>query len=445
MNTSKSAVEGPLSDLKPNQQLQHCLMLLTRDPYTSNTGRGMVLRTAISSLQALGIKTTIVCFDSNEKTTRDSNDDFLYIGEPRTLDLAIAAVVAFLSKTPMNERIYFSNKKLREVQSIVNNVKPDFVYVDMIRLAKYAAIIDLPTIFDLDDLLSTRYSIAAKAGSVTGFGYLSKKLPRWADHVFRAFGRRVLVREAKLLESREIFYVRKFECTSLVSSLEARDFNEKYNESVHTLPMAIKSNSATTVYSPPKRSVGAEQVVKGMFVGTLNYAPNLEAYRFLIDSVLPEIKSSLEHLEFTLLVVGDKPLSDDVPQPAGVRFLGFVEDLSEAYYQCDLVFAPSFLPGGIKTKFIEAIAHGKPTIANAHATQGLESGELQKIAYYAESASEWAEAVKIIVSDPEKAGERAAKGVGFVQKRFGEQAVLNSWRLIVDTLAAHDETIRKRQ
>ena len=426
-------MEDLLSEVKPKRRLRHCLMLLTRDPYASNTGRGMVLRTAISSLQLLDIRTVIVCFDSSERICDELDEDFFYVGAPRTLELIFAACKAVLKKIPMNEQIYFSDKKMLEVQSIVDDVKPDFVYVDMIRLAKYAAKINLPTILDLDDLLSARYAVAADSGNVSGFGYLSKKLPKWADRVFRAFGRKVLVREAELLEAREIFYVRKFKCASLVSPLEARDFNEKYCESVHSLPMAIKTKPLEN-YPLQSRLENQGRAVNGVFVGTLNYEPNLQAYMFLIDFVLPKIKSHLRNIEFTLLVVGDKPQSVDVPVPDGVRFLGYVNDLSEVYYQSDLVFAPSFLPGGIKTKFIEAIAHGKPTIANAHATQGLESEELSEIAYFAESASEWVEAVKIIVSSPEEACVRAAKGIEFIEQRFGEKFVLNSWRSMVNTL-----------
>lgn len=406
----------------------HCLLLLTRNPFTSNTGRGLVLKTAIDALNTLNIKITIVHF-SNEKAS-NSTYQIHSFESPSTFGIICSTLKAIFYRLPINESIYQDRSKLKRLKNLATEITPDFVYADMIRMAPYAKALNLPTILDLDDLLSIRYKNAVASNQQTGFGYLDSTIPPWIKDLFQTLNRRLLTRESKLLEPREFYYANRFSCCALVSSFEAEKFHNKYGITTLSLPMKITAKPG---------AASAQWRNRGLFVGTLNYGPNLQAFNFLVKEVLPEVRRLKGLEQFTLYVVGEMP-SENVSVPNGdYELLGYVQDLSRSYQDSDVVFTPSFLPGGVKTKVIESMAHGRPTIANRNSVFGLKN--VDSIIFLADSPKDWAKNVSEIKENYRSAQIRAEKGVKHIHDRFGEQAVLNNWRLAIKSLQLEDRSM----
>lgn len=401
-------------------------MLLTRDPFSSATGRGLVLKTVISSLENLGIKITIVCF---EKVKGGADKRVIELKGPGVASLIKAVTLSLWKKLPLNELLYFEKNRLQELSKLVDEERPDFVYADMIRMAKYADCLGLPTIFDMDDVLSERYRKAVDNNQNTNFGYLSKKLPKWVNHVFGAVNIFVLKRESKCLAVREVYYAKKFQCTSLVSAYEARLFNNKHGTEIEPLPMAIKVGRRLT----PKN----DSLPSALFVGTLDYEPNKQAVLFLAKEVLPLIRDKAGFENFTLNVVGKLPAEPIMLENEGLCFEGYVEDLSVCYAENTVVLAPSFLPGGVKTKVIEALAYGRPVIANNNSIEGLD--DVRHIVGVAESPTEWVDAIVELHGNYDEHLSRANAGVEYVQSRFGEDSVRMRWKRVVDLLMANPQ------
>ena len=399
-----------------------CLMLVTRDPFNNHTGRGLVLKTVIRFLEKLDIHTTIICFD---EISPIDNIKTYQLGHPSFLDIFKSTLSSFLTGLPLNELLYYNKNKLQQIEKIVDRESPDFVYVDMIRLARYAKEIGLPTILDLDDLLSLRYHEAVTGKHQTGFGYLVKRVPKWINRLFLFFNLRFLARESKLLIGRELHYAKILKCTSLVSALEADKFNSTHGTNVMSLPMHIPA-------VPFYKLKNTEKTYNAIFVGTLTYDANLQAFQFLVKKVLPKLRSIPGLEKFTLTVIGKIPDDKKLYTYDGVQMAGFVEDLSKYYTSSEIVLAPSFLPGGIKTKVIEALAHGRPTIANRHALKGLDT--IDEIAFQANDPDEWIENIQYIRSNPSEASQRANRGIQYVENRFGEEKMQQSWRNAVNSL-----------
>ncbi|MGE0417383.1 MAG: glycosyltransferase [Acetobacteraceae bacterium] len=66
----------------------------------------------------------------------------------------------------------------------------------------------------------------------------------------------------------------------------------------------------------------------------------------------------------------------------GVRFLGLVEDLADAYERCDAVVLPVIMGGGIAIKTIEALLYERPVIATRHALRGLSPELVETLGHY---------------------------------------------------------------
>lgn len=65
-----------------------------------------------------------------------------------------------------------------------------------------------------------------------------------------------------------------------------------------------------------------------------------------------------------------------------VQFHGMVEDLADAYHQCDAVALPVIMGGGVAIKTIEALLYECPVIATRHALRGLPDEIVRTVGFH---------------------------------------------------------------
>lgn len=108
-----------------------------------------------------------------------------------------------------------------------------------------------------------------------------------------------------------------------------------------------------------------------LFVGTLNYLPNIEAARLLVENIWPKVLERCP--DATLTIAGRCP--ERVPGSANphpsVRFLGYVPSLDALYEQAQLVVCPINVGGGTRIKIIEAAMYGRPVVSTPIGAEGL--------------------------------------------------------------------------
>jgi MoaA/NifB/PqqE/SkfB family radical SAM enzyme/glycosyltransferase involved in cell wall biosynthesis len=102
------------------------------------------------------------------------------------------------------------------------------------------------------------------------------------------------------------------------------------------------------------------------FHGTLHYAPNADAVRFLAQRLAPALEASGAG---SVLVAGLSPPRE----LAGPRlvFAGPVDDLPGHIAGADLCVCPLFAGGGTRMKLLEYFAAGKPVVSTPLGAEGL--------------------------------------------------------------------------
>lgn len=166
---------------------------------------------------------------------------------------------------------------------------------------------------------------------------------------------------------------------------------------------------------PPAVGPAAREL---LFVGTLGYFPNQEAVLFAMEQLLPRLRKAGE--DWTLSIVGyDAPgwLRRRLSNTAGVRFLGAVDRIDQAYRAAGIVLAPLWSGGGTKIKVLEALAYGRPLLATEHAVRGLLLRP--SIDYWpADSVDEWVTGCRRIVTEPALALELGRSGRAAVAQYY---------------------------
>lgn len=167
-----------------------------------------------------------------------------------------------------------------------------------------------------------------------------------------------------------------------------------------------------------------------LFLGSLDWRPNLDGVRLLLDQVLPLILKSQP--EASLTIVGRNPpswLKDRVQRSARVELHADVADVRPFLHRCAVLAVPLRIGGGSRLKILEALSTRTPVVSTRVGAEGL---RLKPGEHFleAEVGQPMVDAILRILLDAETASKLASSGQAVVSKEY-------DW----DTLATRLDTI----
>jgi O-antigen biosynthesis protein len=177
---------------------------------------------------------------------------------------------------------------------------------------------------------------------------------------------------------------------------------------------------------PPPEPAGRHGI---LFVAGFDRPPNVDAARWLVQSVMPLVRAA-SPMPARLWLVGSNP-SDEVLRLAGpdVEVTGFVTDaeLLAFYRKARVAIVPLRMGAGMKGKVIEALHHGLPLVTTPVGAQGLDG--LDAIACVSVDEGVLARALLELLQDDE-AWRRASRAQqAYVEGRFSLAAMQQVLRL----------------
>lgn len=108
-----------------------------------------------------------------------------------------------------------------------------------------------------------------------------------------------------------------------------------------------------------------------VFVGKMNYEPNVVAVTWFAERVLPKLFVTYPNLQFQ--IVGAHPdkrilrLSDG----PNIQVTGFVESIEPYFQRATIVVAPMLTGAGIQNKIIQAMSYGCCVVTTSIGAEGL--------------------------------------------------------------------------
>jgi glycosyltransferase involved in cell wall biosynthesis len=133
-------------------------------------------------------------------------------------------------------------------------------------------------------------------------------------------------------------------------------------------PLAVVPNAVDVDYFVPSNIPPAVHTVT--FNGTLNYRPNLDAVRYLLDDIWPLVRDRYPDARLTLTGRNDDVDTRSLLSP-GVEVLGEVPDVRPHISGATVAVAPLRIGGGTRLKVVEALAMGKPMVSTAVGCEGV--------------------------------------------------------------------------
>lgn len=180
--------------------------------------------------------------------------------------------------------------------------------------------------------------------------------------------------------------------------------------------------------SPQPRTVG--------LIGSLNWQPNLEGVRWLLDEVWPLVRERLPDL--TLHIAGSSP-PDWLRQlrAPGVVVHGFVPSAAAFMQQHPLLLVPLLSGGGMRIKIIEAMTLGRCVLTTTVGGEGIEA-EPGREWLVADTPAAWVDTlVRCFGPQADLAPEVIGRAAGVLAaRRYDNVAVVRAFEALYAALGA---------
>lgn len=173
----------------------------------------------------------------------------------------------------------------------------------------------------------------------------------------------------------------------------------------------------------------AKQAGTVLFVGSLDWLPNVDGLRWFVAEVWPLVRR--DQPEARLRLVGRNPTSEiqSLAEHPGVELVGPVPDTRPWLAESEVSIVPLRIGGGTRLKVFEAMAMGLPVVSTPLGAEGLQvqSGEHLLLAEGAEKVAE--AVVRLLRSEALRmALGRAARNL--VVTRFSSESVARQFEAV---------------
>lgn len=300
---------------------------------------------------------------------------------------SVNIIRALLTNKPLQVGYFYRSSIHRDIKSIIKTRSFKHIYCQLIRVAEYVKNEhSIPKTIDYMDALSAGVQKRIELQSVLTkwiFKLEYRRLQRYEQHVFDFFEHRTIISEQdkKRIAHPEAYLIEVVPNGIDVSFFENLERIDRYDL---------------------------------VFVGNMNYPPNVNAVQFIASEILPSMP------EKSLLVAGANPEKSIVRLAQNneqITVSGWLDDIRTAYLSGKIFLAPMQIGTGLQNKLLEAMAMGTPCITTSLANNALGT-ENHKEILVAESKEEFITLIQQLSEDHKLRSSLAENARSFVRNNF---------------------------
>lgn len=146
-----------------------------------------------------------------------------------------------------------------------------------------------------------------------------------------------------------------------------------------------------------------------LFAGALNYFPNIDAIRFFLNDIWPEVLK--QQPDATLIVAGSQPdrhLKVLIQSTSGCILIENPESMKKIFNRATLMVVPLRLGGGTRIKILQAFSYGLPVLSTAIGSSGIAGAESKSL-IIADDKNDLVDACMKILRNPALGTDMAKK------------------------------------
>jgi glycosyltransferase involved in cell wall biosynthesis len=272
---------------------------------------------------------------------------------------------AIFHNLPFQVEYFLERKNKKKIEAIIQEFNPNHIYCQLIRTAEY-----VKDLFQFDKTLDymDAFSAAAmrRANTEKGFRKLFWKIEN--DRVKKY--------------ERSIYDY--FNQHSIITEQDRNLLAIPSNKKISIVPNGVDTGHFENSHVSKKYDI--------VFAGNMNYPPNIAAAIFLVEEILPKLKSQFPNV--TVLIAGANPSTEVLNLATeNITVSGWMNDIREAYCESRVFVAPMFIGAGMQNKILEARSSELPVITTTLAAEAFKEKNLSKV-LEANSSFEFAKAIQ---------------------------------------------------
>lgn len=288
--------------------------------------------------------------------------------------ILINLFLAIFSKLPFQTKYFYQKKIQKKIQKIIVNFQPNYIYCQLIRTTEYVKYIhDIPKTLDYMDALSKGMLRRAE---------INKGIKK---ELFLTEGRRLIEYENRIFDY--------FDHHTIISKQDLNFINHIDKNKIQIVENGIDDSFLNYKNQEIKKEFDL------VFVGNLNYPPNIEAVEFIVKDLIPLLRKKIPDIK--ILISGFDPsqkLEKMILNQPEITLKKSVKDIRESYASGKVFIAPLFIGTGLQNKILEAMAMNLPCITTNLVNSAIQA-EKDKEIIIANSPENFINAIKELLGD----------------------------------------------
>jgi len=249
---------------------------------------------------------------------------------------------------------------------------------------------------------------------------------RHVEHAGSLLRRTYFRRQARLMLEYEQQVCRSVKNIIAVSEADAQKMRELYGvQHVAAVPTGVDLG-----YFQP--TVEAQPVTDLVFVGSMDWMPNIDGAVWFVNEVLPLINRKVPGC--SLAIVGRTPgreVTELAEREPGIRITGTVADVRSWLWESKVSIVPLRIGGGTRLKIYEAMAARTPVVSTAVGAEGLDITPGENI-LIADEPEAFAEACVRLLNDGNERRRLADAAWQLVETRHSWEAAAVEFERALD-------------
>ena len=239
----------------------------------------------------------------------------------------------------------------------------------------------------------------------------------------------VYAAEARRLRRIEAGERDHFDAVTVVSQREYDLYRSTVGEHAG---LHVVGNGVDTDYYTALRDAASQTLV---FVGVLNYKPNVDAVVWFAEHVLPDLRQRLPDATFQIVGQHPAPNVQDLARLPGVEVIGPVPDVRVHLARAAAVVVPLRIARGVQNKVLEAMAAARAVLCSPQAAAGIDAVVGQHL-LVADDPSDWVTQLEQLLTDRPRRRRIAQAARGHVRQHYTWDARLRPMLALLNPDAA---------
>lgn len=394
------------------------LYLCNKSPYPPNEGGSLGMYVFIQGFIDAGHKVKVLAFNTNKSfiDIESIPQGFREQTEIELVykDLSIKPVAAFanlFSEKSFHVERFYSVEFETRLEQILKSEAFDIVQIEFLYMAPY-----LKTVRRL-----------SKAKVVLHSHNIEHMLWDRIAAVTKNPLKKIYIRSlARKLKNYELSIIKEFDGVLTFTTIDAEYFKRAGCTSpLKAIPFAVDINKYNPVFIKHDK-------IDLFHIGAMNWIPNQEGIRWLLDHAWMMIHKKFPDLRFYLAGRMMPDWLQNLKMP-NVVVLGEVPDAMEFINSKSVMIVPLFSGSGIRVKIIEGMALGKTVISTAIGAEGIEYKTGENI-LIANDPSEFLNAITQCISNREFSDSIGQNARKLIEDKHSLQRIIPTLEGFYDSL-----------